>query len=188
MFKCTNTKTKNTRGTALQRGSALIIALVFLLIMTLIGTTAMQGTGQQEKMAGNMQDRNLAFQAAEAALRAAERDLNPALPAANFNNTAPNIGLLTAPNPDHANNQAYWAGYPWDVNNSRQLNAGTLAGLTLQPRYVIEWIDPTVNPALTPCPAPAVPPVPCDWYRITARGLGGSANAVVILQEFFTVQ
>lgn len=38
--------------------------------MTLIGTTAMQGTHQQ-RMAGNMRDRNLAFQAAEAALREA---------------------------------------------------------------------------------------------------------------------
>lgn len=57
---------------AIQRGSALIVALVFLLIMTLIGTTAMQGTTQQERMAGNYLDRMMAFQGAEGALSVAE--------------------------------------------------------------------------------------------------------------------
>ncbi len=57
---------------AIQRGSALVVALVFLLVMTLIGTTAMQGTTQQERMAGNYLDRMMAFQGAEGALSVAE--------------------------------------------------------------------------------------------------------------------
>lgn len=55
-----------------QRGAVLIISLIFLLVLTLIGVSAMQGTTMQERMSANMQDRNVAFQASEAALRAGE--------------------------------------------------------------------------------------------------------------------
>lgn len=55
-----------------QRGVALVIALVLLLIVTVIGLAGMQGTNLQERMSANMYDRSLAFQRAEAGLRAAE--------------------------------------------------------------------------------------------------------------------
>jgi len=44
-----------------------------LLLLTIIGAAAMRDTNLQERMAGNMRDHNLAFQAAEAALRFAEQ-------------------------------------------------------------------------------------------------------------------
>jgi len=52
-----------------QTGAALIVSLVLLLIMTVLGVTAMRTTTLQERMAGNLRDNNLAFQDAEAALR-----------------------------------------------------------------------------------------------------------------------
>lgn len=55
-----------------QRGSTLLVGLVMLLLMTFIGLAAIRGSGMQELMAGNMRDRQLAFQAAESALREAE--------------------------------------------------------------------------------------------------------------------
>lgn len=55
-----------------QRGATLIIALIMLLLLTIIGLSSMRGTSLQESMAGNMRDGNLAFQAAEAALRQGE--------------------------------------------------------------------------------------------------------------------
>jgi len=59
-----------------QRGATLIISLLMLTLMTLIGVTAMQGRILEEKMAGNLQEQQRAFQAAEAALRAGETLLN----------------------------------------------------------------------------------------------------------------
>ena len=61
-----------------QNGSALIISLVFLLILTMIGVASIQDSTLQERMAGNERDRNLAFQAAEAALRVGEDHLRQA--------------------------------------------------------------------------------------------------------------
>lgn len=58
-----------------QRGVALVIALVLLIVVTLLGLASIRGTGLQEKMAANTYDREVAFQAAEAALRVAEARL-----------------------------------------------------------------------------------------------------------------
>jgi type IV pilus assembly protein PilX len=51
-------------------GAVLITGLVLLVAMTVIGVTAMQTTVLEERMAGNLRDRNVAFQAAEAGLQA----------------------------------------------------------------------------------------------------------------------
>src|SRR3569832_2459392 len=59
-----------------QAGAVLIVSLLMLLIMTLLGITAMNSTTLEEKMAGNMRDRNTAMQASEAALKAAEAALS----------------------------------------------------------------------------------------------------------------
>ncbi len=57
---------------ASQRGAALVVSLILLLVVTLIGISGMQSTVLQEKMSGNFKDKNSAFQAAEAALREGE--------------------------------------------------------------------------------------------------------------------
>ncbi|BCX70577.1 MULTISPECIES: pilus assembly PilX family protein [Pseudomonas] len=55
-----------------QRGMALLVSLVFLLLLTLIGLSSMQNAILQEKMAGSVSMRNQSFQSAEAALRVGE--------------------------------------------------------------------------------------------------------------------
>ncbi|MHC8353024.1 pilus assembly PilX family protein [Pseudomonas sp. RT4P38] len=55
-----------------QRGMALLISLVFLLLLTLIGLSSMQNATLQEKMAASVTLRNQSFQGAEAALRIGE--------------------------------------------------------------------------------------------------------------------
>lgn len=55
-----------------QRGVALFVALILLVLTTLIAVAASRSTLLQERMSGNMYDRTVAFQRAEAALRAAE--------------------------------------------------------------------------------------------------------------------
>jgi type IV pilus assembly protein PilX len=57
---------------ASQRGMALLVSLVFLLLLTLIGISSMQNATLQEKMASSVTLRNQSFQNAEAALRIGE--------------------------------------------------------------------------------------------------------------------
>ena len=60
---------------ARQRGMSLFPAMMFLLVLAILGVAALNSTLLQEKMAGNTRDSNMAFQAAEAALRDAEADV-----------------------------------------------------------------------------------------------------------------
>jgi type IV pilus assembly protein PilX len=69
------TKISLRRSLRRQKGFVLITALIFLVILTLLGISSMQASTLQERMAGNLSDRNIALQAAELALRDAERDL-----------------------------------------------------------------------------------------------------------------
>lgn len=54
------------------RGSALLVALVFLLILTLLGLAASNTSIMQERMASSVSEYNIAFQNAEAVLRDVE--------------------------------------------------------------------------------------------------------------------
>lgn len=89
-----------------QKGVVLVISLIMLALLSIIGVAAMQATGLEEKMAGNMRDRNIAFQAAEAGMRDAENDIlgrgtAPRVPKINgFTNFFANCNL------DNANNTA----------------------------------------------------------------------------------
>ncbi len=58
-----------------QHGMVLILTLVMLFIMTMIMISSMRSNISEERMAGNARDWTTAFQAAESALRDAERDI-----------------------------------------------------------------------------------------------------------------
>ena len=73
--------TGSSRGK--QRGVALLVVLMLLVIVTLLGIASMRGAIMQERMAANTTARNMSFQVAEAGLRQAEiivRDGTPTFP------------------------------------------------------------------------------------------------------------
>ena len=55
-----------------ERGVVLLVALVMLLLVTVLGLASVRMLTLEERMAANSFDRNLAFQAAETALREGE--------------------------------------------------------------------------------------------------------------------
>lgn len=185
MFKFTRS-IRCIHGTAWQRGSALIVSLVFLLVMTLIGVAAMQGTTQQENMANNARQRNLAFQSAEAALRAGETILeNATLPV--FDNAGTNLGLRQPIIPTIDIGTFWLDRYCWIVKTGcskaeSQAYPGTLTEVSERPRYVIEELPRVTLPGGS-VKFGALPDA--GFYRVTARSLGGVADAVVILQSTY---
>jgi len=150
---------------ASSQGGALIISLVILLIMTILGLTAMQTTMLQERMAGNMKDRNMAFQATEAALRTGENWVEANAAALQG---AQSLRSVLAPNPISS----------WDGNP----NSGTLPGFDNQ---LAE--DPVFHAG-----APyririgiQLPPQFRFVYPVTARGVGGVDSTIVILESSY---
>ena len=143
-----------------QRGVTLIVSLIFLAILMLLGVIVAQNSSMEERMAGNTRDRDLAFQAAEAALKDAEAD------ASGYADTAfgTTTGLLIHDSAT-ANNAAYWNAYDWD--GASQSASTSLVQVAEQPRYVIEKLPDVAT---------------TKRYRITVRGVGASDSTVVILQ------
>jgi type IV pilus assembly protein PilX len=138
-----------------QRGAALIVSMLMLLVMTLIGITGMQTSILEEKMAGNYRDSALAFQAAETALRDAEEFLATGnMGLSGFSGTCANA-LCDAT----AGLSDVWDAFP----TAGVERAGTDLGLvSCQPRYWIEGYR-------------VRPPGSASWesqYRITAIGCG----------------
>ena len=62
---------RTTRRPRAQTGAALVTSLMILFVLTLVGVSAMQGTTLEEKMAGNLRNTDIAFQAAESCLTTA---------------------------------------------------------------------------------------------------------------------
>ncbi|HBM07097.1 hypothetical protein CXF92_02785 [Pseudomonas sp. Choline-3u-10] len=155
-----------------QRGSALLVSLVFLLLLTMIGISSIQDSILQERMAGNNRDREVAFQAAEAGLRTAERYLQGAVVGPFETNAS---GLFTAGSvsvPDWAmSGSTNWLALPAD----------TLAGVDSQPQYIIEEVTQTGMFGL----GADEPEESISSYRVTSRGYGASPDARVVLQSTY---
>lgn len=152
-----------------ERGASLLVALIFLVIMAMLGVTVANVTTMQEKMAGHTRDRDLALQAAEAALRDAEQKLKDA----GIRAAAPDIVGA------NANNDAFWETCFKDhpgpcavrYTPTNTLPTSGEGAVAAQPEYVIEQR----------------PAAGTEIYRVTARAVGGTVDAVVILQAEFGV-
>lgn len=59
-----------------QRGAVLVVTLILLLVLTVLGMTAVRTTFLEERMARNELDRAIALEGAELALREAERRID----------------------------------------------------------------------------------------------------------------
>jgi type IV pilus assembly protein PilX len=58
-----------------QQGAVFVTGLIFLVVITMLGITAVKTASLEERMSGNLRDRNLALQAAEMGLRYAEQHI-----------------------------------------------------------------------------------------------------------------
>lgn len=150
-----------------QHGAALIIGLIMLLILTLLGVTAISNVTLQERMSGSLMDRNLAFQAAEMALRRAEDHVNGKNDA--DTDTATGTGIY-----DLNSDTAQPAPSDIEAWDNGYLSAPAIDGISSAPRYRIERqikvsdSQPTI-------------------YRLSAIGYGNRPGTTVVLQSTFGV-
>ncbi|MFU8817086.1 MAG: PilX N-terminal domain-containing pilus assembly protein [Pseudomonadales bacterium] len=167
------------------RGVALFISLVLLLILTIIGVSAVQTSTLETRMARNEHDTLLAFQAAESALRDAENFLETVTTTAFFDD-AGTAGMWTVAELDQPNR--------WETTNvwlgGTSVVAATSAGAAVSaaPRYLIEHVASVLreeNAYQINDPYSATAADRVEIFRITARGVGGSASAEVVLQTTY---
>lgn len=170
---------------AAQQGMALFLALVILLIITILGVSGLQTTTLEERMAANARDRDLAFQAAEAALRDAERYLQSAV-LNEFGNSNGHYQLNAANRPRwHGDDRREGNGViTFSANRPGPgAQASPLPVVARQPEYFIEEY-----PATLPEGGSLEAGVAADtleFYRVTARGFGGREATTVVLQTTY---
>ena len=164
-----------TLNKAHQTGAVLMISLVILLILTLLGVSGMNTTVLQERMAGNVQEMNTAFQAAEAGLRDGELDIDE-----NFSNVTTFKVNCTSGRCEPAayGDVVVWNSASLDVWNestkSTAYGANTsntsFPRVAEPPRYIVERLQvPTVGEDLEKTSFSLY------WYRVTASGSGVQA-------------
>ena len=170
--------------TTRQSGAALIVSLLFLVMLTLVGISAMTTTTLEEKMSANARDYNVAFQSAEAALRDAWTDINSARidRRAGFGSSCAE-GLCER---SSGTSVPVWSTINWSTGGpsvayGSKTGAVVLpvgpGGVTTLPRYVLEaTADPKSSLLMNK---------KTYLYRATARGFGASDAAQVTVQTTY---
>jgi len=194
---------KNDRcsiAAARQRGLSLVTTMVLMLATLGLGVAVMGVNAMEERMIANTKDRDLALQAAEAALRDAEQDVASNIsPATAFNDTCTS-GLCTPPS--QRDNLGALAslpvddsrlGFDWTVDaNVRRYGqftgAADFPSVAAQPRYVIEKFSFLGTPAGESVVLGSEPTAPGVGYRITARAVGARPETVVVLQSIYATR
>jgi type IV pilus assembly protein PilX len=177
-----------------QQGIVLIISMIMLLMMTLLGVTAMKTSLMEEKMAGNTRDATLAFHAAETALRDTEVWLTNqgAQPQATGNNSN-RVWTKNSMDPYSANAVSWWQ----EIDGNNKINQ------TWWQTHAFEYVAPMVNGVIPSLANVSSPPrsiieekqtvmdtegmaeasTARIYYQVTARGTGGSDQARSLVQS-----
>lgn len=179
-----------------QRGISLVIVLIFLVILSGLGISAMQGSTLSSRIARNEIDRNLAFQAAEAALRDGELDVrnqrfdrsmcNPLVPLGCrlvltsgrklFDAACTSGRCVFSPSLTPWETASVWDTSGASVLYGTYSGAAALPLVVKQPRYLLEGIPPDNLAKGDPT------------YRITSVGYGSKSSSQVMLQMVVVVR
>lgn len=164
----------------MQSGIALPIVLIFLVVMLLLGATAIRNVTLGEKMAGNQRNQQLAFQAAESALRYCENAVQGGVPAGG---AMPAVQTpAVPPNANLWEVSANWEGTAVSIEVPRpdDGSGNPSDGLAQAPRCMVE----NVADSLALGPTELKKDDSLQAFRVTARGIGGTDNAAVLLQSY----
>lgn len=157
---------------AQQRGAILIFCLIFLLVLTLMGSAGMQSAVLQERMASNLLSHESARHAAEATLQEALQWLA----AQSVRLQADSVGsagvwLRDSLDPDGSNALPWWEEPDCLISEWWQRHARQAREVQppAQSYFVVEEFANLVNS-------------PLYSYRITVRGTGQAESVAILLQ------
>lgn len=169
-----------------QKGFALVVSLLILVVLTLLGVSMFGNVGLQQRMASNTREKSRAFEAAQAALQYAQWWLTQGSNATHgvtcptgTASSTPVVCTTALVNPTTV---------PWAFSN--QYSGGALA-LNVQkissgvsgggantfynyPQFYIQYIGFSASTG-------------GSLYRITAWAYGGNPNAVAVVQSVYLV-
>jgi|SRR5271168_3545637 len=165
-----------------QRGMVLITALLLLLVVTVLAVAMFRSFGLDEKIAGNMRDKQRAISAAETAQQFAESWLE----AGNGGSPVTCSGISTTIQAC-ATALTSFTSLPWSAGvtyvpptpaPAMPLATSTTSGgqgtYSQSPVFYITLINTTSNPQ-------------ASYYQVDAVGYGGSADTVAVVESLYVV-
>jgi type IV pilus assembly protein PilX len=177
----------------LQRGVVLVSSLLLLLVVTIMALSMFRSSGMQEKVAGNMREKQRALQAAVSAQTYAEQWL-----VANSANASVVCNSLLSANAGLGQicSNKLWLSTPSVTTVPWAIGAAASVGVTYTP--------PNMNVAaasaatsgnyisaptfyISDAGASADPNVPGEIYQIDAVGYGGNANTAAVVESTYAV-
>ena len=165
-----------------EAGAVLIVGLIMVLLTSIIALSAIRSSNLQEAMAGNMRDRNIAFQAAESALVVGESQVDVYSPGIICTGQSTCHLRNTQPYQPPQDSVIYLDDNEFDL--LARESGLELAGVSAAPNYMIEELT-----LFTPNDGGSLEKgsgitnlVP---YRITAKGKGLGADTTVIVQSTY---
>lgn len=182
-MKASSLASRPCGATGRQEGAALIVALIFLIVLTVIGIGVAGTTTTEEKLARNFRDLDISFAATEAAIRDAEVRIagtahKPALPLDSLDfpddpGTCNDQGLCDCMYGSCNGYAPVHERYSLTGSPSVELGTGStgtpeIAQVPDQPRYLIEKACYVGDGSSRSAGSARCP----KYYRITAQGQG----------------
>ena len=161
---------------ASQRGFSLITSLILLVVVTLAALSSVRAVALQARMSATTYDRNLAFQAAETALREAELRAASAAPA-DFAPAGCAAGLCAQPAPTDG---ARWAD---DAFAGWQTSTAAVSPGAAAPGAIVEQNGEGDNWPGCSQQIPREPNCRTPRYRVTARSTDDGRASVIVQSD-----
>jgi len=168
-----------------QKGMALITGMLLLVVVTVLAMSMFRGYGTQQKIAGNVREKNRAVSAAVSAQQYAEYWLNNAttLPVG-----VDCSGISVSPIPQVCSNNPDFTKVPWTLkaqpvgvsfntfNNMAKVNQDPTNGTYYSaPMFYITDLGAAASGT-------------GEVYQIDATGWGGTADTVAVVESTFLLQ
>ena len=154
-----------------QRGAALFLSLLLLLLLTVTGVAAVQESGFESRMARNAHDGLLAFQAAEAALASGERMLQ------RFGSPAAALDAVL-PVRTYADAAPWLRAAVWET--AHVVATGHAAAEA--PRFLVEAVAAVGEGAVEGGEEKTA------VFRVVARATGGTPETIVLLESTYVLR
>ena len=169
-----------------QRGMALITGMLLLVVVTILAMSMFRGYGTQQKIAGNVREKNRAVSAAVSAQQYAEYWLSTATTLPVGGDCS---GISVLPIPQVCSNNPDFAVVPWTLNakpvgvsfntfnNMSKLNRENPSNGTYYstPMFYITDLGPAAAGT-------------GEVYQIDATGWGGTADTVAVVESTFLLK
>jgi type IV pilus assembly protein PilX len=170
-----------------ERGMVLVTALLMLIVVTILALAMFRSFGLDEKIAGNLREKQRALSAAETAEQYAEYWLttgggSSSAPLTTCTATTPASAPAICTNPLTAATQIPWmasgavVGTPYTPSVPAPMNVSTtpsMGSYYATPQFYIQYLGQNANGTI---------------YQIDAQGIGGSPDTVAVVETTYIVQ